>query len=429
MTIGAAAAAFAGRNAIWLASAIAGAAVHLLLWPVSQPEELFSDFLKAYYPAADLLLSEGPVAPWSAPEMRSLGFINLPIVAYLFVPLALLGDAAAGWAYLGLGIAAILGAWALLRRLAGDEPWPGALLFFVLANGPLVNALREGNTTHFLLLLLAVALLLWRSGRDYAAGAVFGIVALLKLPFLLFGVFFLLRGRWRIVAGGAAAIAAVGLLSLAVFGAEVHREWIECCVAPYAGKAVPAFNAQSIDGWLARLATGVDQLDVYEPYDPSALHRAARLLAVLALLGAPLWLLWRGERIASSPTRPRDRGAGPREFLEFAIVLALALAISPVSWTHYYLLLLLPFALYRGGKLALPDDRVTHWLMWSGYLLAALPVVTLPLGEDWLGELAARTVVSAWLFGALLMLAALLRGAWHLAGLRRRAAGAAEARA
>ena len=31
----------------------------------------------------------------------------------------------------------------------------------------MINSLREGNTTHIILLLLVLALLLWRSGWDY----------------------------------------------------------------------------------------------------------------------------------------------------------------------------------------------------------------------------------------------------------------------
>jgi hypothetical protein len=44
-------------------------------------------------------------------------------------------------------------------------------------------------------------------------------------------------------------------------------------------------------------------------------------------------------------------------------------------------------------------------------VLAALPVVILPLQPDWLGEALARTVVSAPLFGGLAVLIGLLRGA------------------
>ena len=52
-------------------------------------------------------------------------------------------------------------------------------------------------------------------------------------------------------------------------------------------------------------------------------------------------------------------------------------------------------------------------MMWGGLVLSALPVVMLPIAPGWLGGLAARTIVSAWLFGGLLTLAALARGAFY----------------
>ena len=78
--------------------------------------------------------------------------------------------------------------YALLLRLGDFNIATGAMLALsILASGPLVNSLREGNTTHFVLLLLVVALLLWRAGKEYAAGLVLGLCALFKLPLMLFG--------------------------------------------------------------------------------------------------------------------------------------------------------------------------------------------------------------------------------------------------
>ena len=76
----------------------------------------------------------------------------------------------------------------------------------------------------------------------------------------------------------------------------------------------------------------------------------------------------------------------------------------------------MPLALYLGGRLPLPDDAVTRWLFWPGYLLTSIPVIMPKMEIDpnpppgWLAELAARTIVSVWLFGALLMLACFARG-------------------
>ena len=61
--------------------------------------------------------------------------------------------------FLAVGIPAALTAWALLVRLARLDATKAALLLFLfMINGPMVNSLREGNTTHFLLLLLVLAL-------------------------------------------------------------------------------------------------------------------------------------------------------------------------------------------------------------------------------------------------------------------------------
>jgi hypothetical protein len=416
-----------GERVLWTGAALGGLALHLLLWQISEPAEIFSDFFKANYRAAEALIHDGPHAIWDGDEPFAVGFVNIPILAWLTVPLVRLGEAGAAWTFLALGAAATIAAFFLLRRLTRLDRWRApALLFLFLVNGPLVNSLREGNTTHFILLLLVAALLLWRAGREFAAGFALGVCAVFKLPFLLFGAYFLLRRRWRIVAGGATSIGLTVALSLAVFGAEINGAWIRCCVEPFAKGVMPAFNVQSIDGFLMRLVTGESQLQVWEPQELSVAHKVARLAIFAVLYGAVFWLIWRSER--APPPAQATTGLAPRDYREYALVLVLALATSPVSWTHYYLLLLLPFALWLGGRLPLPDDAATRRLMWGALAVASAPVVILPLEADWLGAVASRTVVSAHLFAGLLMLAALVRGARGAARFARRETGLAESR-
>src|SRR5574341_2027402 len=158
------------RAYMWLGFLLAGAAIQIVLWLISEPTALFGDFYKAYYSTAERLWREGAHATWDFDETSEVGFVNIPIVAWLFVPLVSLGEEAAGWTFLALGIAATAGAWVLLTRLARPQAKIGAaLLFFFLVNGPLANSLREGNMTHFMLLLLVVALLLWNARLEYAA--------------------------------------------------------------------------------------------------------------------------------------------------------------------------------------------------------------------------------------------------------------------
>ncbi|MBX9773446.1 MAG: DUF2029 domain-containing protein [Xanthobacteraceae bacterium] len=397
-----------GQAGSWLAVAAFGIAAQAILWSISEPADLFSDFYKAYFPAADRLLNEGRVATWETGESATVGFVNLPILAWLFVPLAPLGEPAAGWVFLALGIVAGAATYALLLRLGDFTVASGAMLALsILASGPMVNSLREGNTTHFVLLLLVAALLLWRAGKTFAAGVLLGLCALFKLPLMLFGLYALLRGHWRVVAGGATAIAGAALLSLLVFGLEINIGWYQNCIAPFLGGVMPAFNVQSIDGFLARLESGPALLMEWTPLAPPLWHKIVRSFVLSAMFIIAFVAMIRGDRSAGG-ARPFQRDA-----LEFSIVLTLAVVTSPVSWSHYYLLLLLPWALYLGGRLGLPDDNATRWLMAGGMLLASLPVVALPLGAGALAAVVSRTVVSAWMFGGLLILAALIRGALY----------------
>lgn len=386
---------------------LAALLVHLAVWQVSEPPTLFSDFYKAYYPAAEVLWTSG--ASWPLTETGAGGFVNIPILAWLFVPLMLLGETESGWAFLALGVAATASTCALLVRVARPETSARLVivLLFVL-NGPLINSLREGNTTHFILLMLVGALLLWRSGHEFMAGLLLGLCAIIKLPLMLYGIYFILRGRWRIVAGGATTIGSLALVSLAVFGMRSNIAWFDCCVEPFIGGILPAFNVQSFDGFVIRLITGASQLAVWEPIDLPAAYRAVRALLFVAIFGGVALILAKfGRRQALAPQPPR-----PCDVLEYVLVLNLALVMSPISWTHYYLLMLLPWSLYLGGQLQLPKDAATRRLVWASIVLASLPVIFVPLSGTWFGELAARTIVSAWFFGGAAMLVALIRAAW-----------------
>ncbi len=381
--------------------------LHLAVWQVSEPSTLFSDFYKAYYPAAEMLWTSG--AAWPLTETGAGGFVNIPILAWMFVPLVLLGESEAGWAFLAIGVSATVSACTLLMRLAHPRTRSGLLILLLfLLNGPLINSLREGNTTHFILLMLVVALLLWRRGKDFSAGLLLGLCAIIKLPLMLYGIYFLLRGQWRVVAGGATTIASVALVSFAVFGLQSNVAWFDCCVEPFIGGILPAFNVQSFDGFAIRMMTGASQLSVWEPIDLPVAYRAVRLLVFAVEFAAVAFVFARFGRVtAADPAR-----GGARDALEYVLVLNLALVMSPISWSHYYLLMLLPWSLYLGGQLQLPKDAATRCLVWGSIVLSSLPVVFVPLSTDWIGELAARTVISSWFFGGVAMLIAIVRAAW-----------------
>ncbi len=405
-----------GRPALyWLLALFVGGALHLLLWPLSEPPILFSDFHKAYWTAGEHLWEGGLEAGYPFTEYGN--WSNLPVLAIPFALLVPFGETTAGWIYLGIGAGFTIAAWALLAktsRLSG--PLTAILLLLFLINGPLLNTLREGNSTHFVLFYLIAAIALWLSGRNYLAGLLFGLAATIKLPLLLIGAYFVVRRRWSIAAGGATVIGIAVLLSLAAFGIDDHIRWYNDTIGLTMGKAVPAFNAQSIDGFLMRLWTGTEELLYWLPIEPEPGHKIARYIILALLAGGFAWLILHSEQLGL--INPRSGPATPHDLLQISIVLILGLAISPLTWTHYYCFALIPVGLYLGGRLPLPSDSTTRALFWSGYILTALPLIMPEIQIDpdppygWLAELAARTIISAWLFGGLLMLAAFARAGW-----------------
>jgi hypothetical protein len=167
-----------------------------------------------------------------------------------------------------------------------------------------------------------------------------------------------------------------------------------------------AFNVQSLDAFLLRLQTGQTLLFDWHPQTlPLGLGVAKDILG--AVLAASVVLaIWRNRK----PAAPFD-AAAPRDvdFLEFCLVLTLCVMLSTVSWTHYYLLLLLPWSLYLVGAFPTANDRLTHRLTWSSIILCSLPVFYPSVDDGWFATLYSRTLQSIWLYGGLLMLCALLR--------------------
>jgi hypothetical protein len=362
---------------------------------VSEPAEWLSDFRKAYYAAGRLVL-EDPRAMYGADELR---FVNLPVLALPFAPLAALPLRPAKWVFTLAGLAAVAAAWALLLRFARVGGWRrAALTALFVFNGPLYYSVREGNLTHFLLPVLVAALFCIEGRRDIGLGILVGLAGLIKPPLLLLAGWCVWRRRWRALAGCAAVLALAGGTSLALFGPAVHRVWYERCIGPYAARPMSASNVQSAGGFLARLLAEGGHEGEWRPVEVGRTYTACHLLLLAALAGVPL--------LAFRRPPGGDREGADR--LEYCAVLCLALVASPVSWTHYYLLLLVPCALLLGGRLPVPGGP--GWA--AAFVLAVAlvwpPVVMLPSVT-----LGARLFASHCFAGGALLLGVLCAARWQ----------------
>jgi hypothetical protein len=390
----------------WTVVCIIAVVCGALYWQISQPEYgRLADFKTGYYAGGEAVWYKGSAALWPLTEQGWL--VNLPIIAWVFAPLTLLGPWGANLIFILLGLAAVGATFLIIADSCPPSIRPLVFLLFAV-NGPLWYSLLIGNTTHFILLLLVSALVLWKKRWLLSAGILIGVAAVIKPMILLFGVYFAWRRNWRVVFGGAAIVGVALLSTIAVFGLEFFLGWYQHVVVAFAGRPMGAHNVQSLDGFLLRLETGPELLFNFKPQTMPFVLGVFRNGLVGSLLALISWAMWRNRRPAEKIITPAPQGI---DHLELCLILVFCVTMSTVSWTHYYLLLMLPWGLYFAGRLPLCNDRLTHGLVWGSIVLCSLPFSYPRLEAGWLASVSSRTVQSIWLFGGLLLLWALLRSA------------------
>ena len=374
----------------------------LWIWRFSEPSVPFSDFNVAYYPAGRAIIEDLPRLFRRCWDTPVCGFVNIPIVALLFTPFSLLTLRHAQWLFVALSLVGlavtVLLLWSMTDR---DRSRRWAILLLFAMNGPLVYSLKEGNLTHGALLVLAAGLVCLDRGWERSAGACFALAAIIKLPLLLFGVYFVGMRQWRAVFGYGLTLATIFALSLWYAGLASHVAWYREVIQPLSDKGLTAFNVQSIEGVLLRLQ---DDACLYD-WTPVAVSPDSRMTG---RLGAALLV---GLSCLSFLRRPGTRHRDTM-YVELSMVLCLALLISPISWTHYYLFLLLPLSLYAGNRLPIPD---------RGGWLAAMTVATVPLtspvtfAEGTVSPgLVEKLLLSHYVLGALLLWGVLAVTRWRM---------------
>jgi hypothetical protein len=392
------------RKTAWTGLGLCLAGMALWMWDVSEPTVMFSDFTVAYYPAGRAILEDIPhlfARCWDTPVC---GFVNIPIVAFLFTPFSILTLRHAHWLFVGLSLISLVISVGLLWSITDQAParkWAILLLFAM--NGPLFYSLKEGNLTHFALLLLIAGVVCLDRTWDRSAGACFALAAIIKLPLLLFACYFFGKRRWAAVLGYGATLVTVSAASLWYAGWASHVEWYREVILPFSNKGLTAFNVQSVEGFLLRLQDDAALYD-WKPVEVAWDIRMGGRFCAGLLVGLSCILFL------------RNPGRHLREtmYLELSMVLCLALIISPISWTHYYLLLLLPLALYVGHRL--PIGAHSGWLaVMVLCILFISPPVTF-MGQD--GSLdgrIARLFLSHYMVGALLLWGLLGYARWRAA--------------
>jgi alpha-1,2-mannosyltransferase len=271
-------------------------------------------------------------------------FVNHP---FLLSIITVAGDTTV---WLSLGVLAWLLATDQILRLA--RPPAGGLAtrpqiaVALLAFAPAWETTVVGQVNHLAMLCLVMTLALDLRGCDWLAGCCLAVAIVLKTSPVVFLVWYLLLGRWRVVAGAGAALLVMTAVASIQFGGGVLVSWLD--VLPRIGGMIRGskYN-QSI------LALAYRQL---EPLGWSGLVPtllALHKLGFVAILGIVLHASWRQRRAT----------AVDHAWL-FATLLTVIVVSSPLVWYHHSVFLTLAIVMLLGAA-----DARTHWLAFAALAL------------------------------------------------------------
>jgi alpha-1,2-mannosyltransferase len=342
--------------------------------------------LDVYRGAVRLLLAGGSLYDFAAPETAA-PFTYPPFAGLLFTPLAAVPAEPLRYLWTGaiLACTTVLG-WLVVRAAREPLPGPGSapqspgsppqspgtaaeaglVTAALLASAPVSSNLRFGQVSVALAVLVVVDLSPLMPIR--LRGALTGLAAGIKLTPLVFVPVLWLSGRRRAAVTAVAAFAGTVGLGWLVLPAESARFWLhELRDVQRIGHLRTGGN-QSLNGALLRLGV-------------PAQTRGAVILAAVLVVG--LIAVWRAGRLMRSG-----------QWLGGTVVVGAAgVVVSPVSWTHHQIWLVLaafvPVAASNRARAA-----------WAAAVLVVMVAPVTSLGSGLPG-------VAGWLLGEARLLLAL----------------------
>jgi hypothetical protein len=288
-----------------------------------------------------------------------------PPTALLLVPLARCEPLTALRIVTAVSVLCLICSIFLLARILAWNSVDSAL--FILSSGlAIIGGLRCGQPYILISTFCILGYYLYLERRPWLAGICLGLFVPIKYFPVIILAYFAYRKEWKVVLGGALAIAVVGLVSIAVLGWQVHEVFILSVFGHHLmgrlslqDQTVP-FTAvyQSFD-------TLFDRLFVFDPArNPQPLW-AAPLLRTIGLITVKGSILLVAAAALLKLARASAAGAAAPSIGILAIVLFL---IAPATATYTCALLWLPVALLLNDFLT-KGERVPAYFILGTYVI------------------------------------------------------------
>lgn len=256
------------------------------------------------------------------------------------------------------------------------------------------------NQTHMLIVFLTLAaLVLAEKDRPIAGGALLACAAAVKITPALLVLYWLITGRWRAVVSTALSSALLWGLTLMAVGEPLAHVYL-ANLHRISRVLLLSQNNQSLAATIMQHFYPFDEV-----FDISIfpLPTFIRLLSSGLMVLCTAWGGW-------VDRKRREMSAGqaqPVAPLGAMIAMVAATMFAPIAWTHYAILLVVPFMMLV--------DRMQHVrARWVWVLIGmALVLNYQPLATDIVnGEIGTFSIVRGQFYSCVLVLVALMAVAW-----------------
>ncbi len=321
----------------------------------------------------DIYNPDTPIAG-SAPQGK-MAFWGAPISALFYAPLALFPPGIALIVLKLAGTLAYAAALVLLyREFKPPAKSPAETSWFLVVFAGLVLLYQPfwtiyrvgGQTTPVVFLLLVLGLMAYVRERMVLAALCMVLAVLVKPAFVFVPAFLALFSGRRYLVSLVALAGVAGLLSLALFGLDLHLQFLDLLRRGSRKPSPWPFNSSLyIIADAFRPITDSIPVPRAGGWFPDALRLAIKVVVV----GTVGRLLWRSRAEAWAP-------AARRLFIYLAAI-AFCLLISQVVWEHYLAVLFIPLAFLLSGSSRLSGAARLHLM--TIFVLAGLQNLVLVL--------------------------------------------------
>jgi hypothetical protein len=292
-----------------------------------------SKAISLYYPRADVQDPPAAHLPWNA---------HPPTSVLATLPLALFDYPQAGTLWNLMSLIALVASLGLIARELNLYVRGWSILPIVtmgLLCSPIRAQITQGQWNAPILLVVTLAWVAGRRGRDVWAGCWVGTAITLKLFPILLLAYFVIQRRWHALAAGCLAAILLSFLTTAVLGVDAYRDYY-ILVLP----TLPEFrswwpNASILAFWTKNLGVGASYYGVFAApvMKVPQLAQGGILLSCAAVTATTIFIVSGTKAIATDRAAYGD--------ICYSLMIVTMLLLSPICWDHYLLLLALPLAL------------------------------------------------------------------------------------